>query len=56
MIQIRDDVQQKLSHALTMVKLAKTTGSKEMLSQHLEQVERLIEMVLASIKVENEQG
>jgi len=56
MIQIRDDAQQKLGHALTMVKLAKATGSKEMLSQHLEQVERLIEMVLASIKVENEQG
>ena len=47
----RQGAQEKLTHALTLVKLAQATASTEMRAQHLAGVERMIEMVLSAMKV-----
>lgn len=51
MLLVRDDAPEKLAKAQTLLTLAKATQSPEMLKQHLEGVERIIETVVSSIKV-----
>jgi hypothetical protein len=46
---IRDDAPEKLAHALTLLRLGRETDSPEMRKQHLDGVERIVEMCRDSI-------
>lgn len=50
MVRIRPDAREKLDQALILVALAKAAGAKEILAQHLNGVERLLEMLRSSIE------
>lgn len=43
---MNDSVPLKIKHALTLTQLAQTTKLPEMLSQHLAEIERLLEYAL----------
>lgn len=49
---IRDDAQEKMKRALILVALAKSTKNQEILSQHLEGIERILILLDSSMKGE----
>lgn len=50
MIQISETAPDKLSKALTMLRLARTTSHDELRKQHLDSIERILEGLLSSMK------